>query len=386
MASPGKSLGTAGGVSVGAAVAPMRPAQGQWQVAWGQFKKHRIARVGLVILGFLYFMALIADFVAPYSEPFIDVRMSYAPPTRVHFFDADGRLTRPFIYPLRRQLDLQTFQTIWTADTTRPTPIRFFVQGNSYRFASVIPMNFKLFGVGEGTRMYLWGADKLGQDLFGKIWYGARISLSIGILAALVSVSIALFMGGLAGFYGGIVDTFIMRLVEVLAAIPGLFLLITLSAVFRPLNLSSGQLFAVIVVALSIISWGGLARVIRGLVLKLREEEFSQAAKALGASDVRVIARHILPQTASWVVVSMSLTIPGLISAESALSFIGVGVQSPATSWGLLLAQAQTDAGISGIVSRPWVFIPGIFIFVAILSWNLVGDGVRDALDPRSRK
>jgi len=385
MAAPGKSFGGAGEVArIGDA--PHRPAQSQWQVAWAQFKRHRIARVGLVILGFLYFMALIADFVAPYTEAFIDVRMSNALPTQIHFVNAEGRLTRPFIYPLRRQLDMTTFQTIWTPDTTRPTPIRFFVEGNNYHFLGFIPMNLKLFGVGDGARIYLWGADHLGQDIFGKIWYGARVSLTIGILAAITSVTLALFMGGLAGFYGGFVDTLIMRLVEVLAAIPGLFLLIALAAVFRPLHLSSAQLFIVIVVALSFVGWGGLARVIRGLVLKLREEEFSQAARALGASDLRVIARHILPQTASWVVVSMSLTIPGFISAESALSFIGVGVQPPATSWGLLLAQAQQGAGLAGIPDRPWLFMPGVFIFIAILSWNLVGDGVRDALDPRSRK
>lgn len=358
----------------------------QLSVVWHQFRKHRIARAGIAALGVLYLTALFADFLAPYPEAFIDPRHSYAPPTRVRFVDADGRLTGPYVHPVRRALDLNTFQTIWSEDTARRVAIRFFVEGNPYRLLGFIPMNLKLFGTGDAARVYLWGADKLGQDIFGKIWYGARISLSVGILAAGVSILIGLLMGGLAGYYGGLVDTLIMRLVEVLAAIPDLFLLITLAAVFRPFNLSSGQLFIVIVVVLSVTGWGGLARVIRGLVLRLREEEFSQAARALGAGDLRIIARHILPQTASYVVVFASLAIPGLIAAESALSFIGVGVQPPSTSWGLLLAQAQQDAGLSGITARLWVFIPGFFIFVAILCWNLVGDGVRDALDPRQRR
>jgi len=365
------------------------PAQGrvgktQWQVAWEQFRRHRIARAGLVVLAIFYVTAVFADFLAPYPERFIDPTHTFAPPSRIHLVDGDGRLRGPYVHPVRRELDLETFETIWAEDTSRVVPISFFTAGQPYRFLGVIPMNLRLFGVGGTTRVYLWGADRFGQDIFSKIWYGARVSLAVGLIVAAVSVGLGLLLGGIAGYFGGLYDVVIMRLVEVLDAIPTLFLLLTLSTLFRPLNLPPSQLFFVIVGVLAFVSWGGLARAIRGQVLTLKTEEFAQAALALGGSDSRVIVRHLLPQTATWVIVSLSFTIPGAIGLESALSFLGVGIQPPATSWGLQLAQGTGEA--FNAVDRLWLLIPGVFIFLAIMCWNLVGDGLRDALDPRQRR
>ena len=246
-----------------------------------------------------------------------------------------------------------------------------------------------LFGVDDPTdrvKVHLWGTDDLGGDVFGKVLFGARISLTIGILASLVAIAIGMLMGGLAGFYGGWLDELILRLVEAIDAIPSLFLLLTLSAVFYPLGLPSSVVFPLIVVVLSLIGWGGVARTIRAQVLSLKERDFAVAAKAAGASNWRIIRAHLLPQTLSYVIVVMSLAIPGFILTEAVLSFFGLGIQPPATSWGLMLNTAQSFVGVSGLGDRWWIFIPGIFIFVSVLTWNLLGDGLRDAFDPRSRR
>jgi peptide/nickel transport system permease protein len=246
-----------------------------------------------------------------------------------------------------------------------------------------------LFGVADPTdrvHLYLWGSDDVGGDVYGKILFGARISLTVGILASVVSVVLGLTLGGIAGFFGGWVDELVMRLVEALSAIPSLFLLLTLSAVFYPLNLPSSVVFPLIVLVLAAIGWGGVARTVRGQVLSLREREFTQAARALGAGNGRIIARHLLPQTASFVIVTLSLSIPGFIVTEAVLSFFGLGIQPPATSWGLMLNTAQSFTGVAGLGQRWWIFLPGLFIFVSVLAWNLLGDGLRDAFDPRSRR
>ena len=372
-------------------------------IAWKQFRKHPLARVALVILGILYFLAAFADFFAPYSEGYINPNITFQPPNRVHFSDENG-FTRPFIYGMTQELDMETFQTTWTEDTSTRYPLKLFVQREGIRERYVpFPVNLipeplrrvlnirpwatlHLFGVDEPARFHIWGSDDLGGDVFGKILFGARISLTIGILAAVVAMVIGMIMGGIAGFFGGWVDELIMRFIEALSAIPDLFLLITLSAVFYPLNLPSSTVFMLVVIALSVIGWGGVARTIRGQVLSLRERDFAYAARSLGANNTRIIFRHMLPHTLSFVIVYMSLVIPGFIITESVLSFFGLGIQPPSTSWGLMLATAQDFAGVSGLGERWWVFLPGLFIFISVLTWNLLGDGLRDAFDPRSRQ
>ncbi len=376
-------------------------------IAWRQFRKHPLARVSLSVLGVLYLLAAFADFLAPYPERFISASSTFQPPNHIRFIGEDGKPTWPYLHPMKKELDLTTFANIWQEDTSIRYPIALFVTRPAQRDLYVpFPLNLipkalrqalglkpfaslHLFGVADPNdkvKLYLWGSDDLGGDVYGKILFGARISLTIGILAALVSTLLGMLMGGLAGFYGGLVDELIMRLVEALSAIPSLFLLLTLSAIFYPLNLPSGVVFPLIIVALSLIGWGGIARTIRGQILSLKERDFVQAAKALGANDLRVINRHLLPQTLSFIIVNSSLTIPGFIVTEAVLSFFGLGIQPPATSWGLMLNTAQAFAGVTGLTERWWIFLPGLFIFVSVLTWNLLGDGLRDAFDPRSRK
>ena len=376
-------------------------------IAWKQFRQHPLARGALLILGILYTAAAFADFLAPYPERYINTNNTFQPPTQVHFRDEDGRWSRPYIYPMKKSLDLQTFQTVWEVDTSQKYYLKFFVRREGIRDryvpfpVSLIPLKLRqtwdirptatlhLFGVDDPTdrvKVHLWGTDDLGGDVFGKVLFGARISLTIGILASLVAIAIGMLMGGLAGFYGGWLDELILRLIEAIDAIPSLFLLLTLSAVFYPLGLPSSVVFPLIVVVLSLIGWGGVARTIRAQVLSLKERDFAVAAKAAGASNWRIIRAHLLPQTLSYVIVVMSLAIPGFILTEAVLSFFGLGIQPPATSWGLMLNTAQSFVGVSGLGDRWWIFIPGIFIFVSVLTWNLLGDGLRDAFDPRSRR
>lgn len=366
-----------------------------------------MARVALVVLGIMYVLAAFADFFAPYPEHMINPNATFEPPTAIHLIGPDGHLAWPYVYGMKKTIDMKTFKTVWTVDTSRSYRIRFFVRRTALRDryvpfpVNLIPVQLRrvlgirpwatlhLFGVGDPSdrvRVHLLGTDDLGADVFGKLMFGARISLTIGILASLVAIAIGTFMGGLAGFYGGWIDEVILRFVEALSAIPDLFLLLTLSAIFYPLHLPSTTQFMVIIVALSVIGWGTTARAVRGQVLSLRERDFTVAAKALGASDTRIITRHLLPQTLSFVIVSLSIQIPGYTLAESVLSFFGLGVQPPATSWGLMLSTAQSFAGVTGLTSRWWIFTPGIAIFVAVLAWNLLGDGLRDAFDPKSRR
>lgn len=376
-------------------------------IAWQQFKKHPMARIALVVLGIMYLLAAFADFVGPYPEHDINANATFEPPTVIHVLDEGGHLTWPYVYGLKKSIDMKTFTSVWTVDTSHPYPVQLFVRRTGIRDryvpfpVNVIPVQLRqvlgihpwstlhLFGVADPSdqvKIHLLGTDDLGADVFGKLMFGARISLTIGILASLVAIVIGMMMGGLAGFYGGWIDEVILRFVEALSAIPYLFLLLTLSAVFYPLHLPSTTQFMVIVVALSVIGWGGTARAVRGQVLSLRERDFTIAAKALGATDARVIARHLLPQTLSFIIIALSIQIPEYTLAESVLSFFGLGIQPPSTSWGLMLSTAQSFAGVTGLGARWWIFTPGVAIFLAVLTWNLLGDGLRDAFDPKSRR
>ena len=389
-------------IEVGTVKAP--PGTSLWAISLQQFLKHPLAKGALAILGVLYVVSAFADIIAPYPERLINPRQAFQPPQRVYFMH-EGRLVRPYVHRMTRELDMTTFETIWTEDTSARYNIVFGVRREAPRDryvplpVSLIPepirqrlgiqpwASWRLFGVegGDAVRVHLWGSDDLGGDVFSKILFGGRISLTIGILAAVVTIILGVIMGGIAGFYGGWIDEIILRFVEALSAIPGLFLLLALSAIFYPLNLPSSIVFPLIVVVLSLVGWGGVARTVRAQVLSLKERDYAVAAKALGASEWRVISRHLLPQTFSFVIVTLSLIIPGFIVTEAVLSFFGLGIQPPATSWGLMLNTAQSFAGVAGLGERWWIFLPGVFIFISVLAWNLLGDGLRDAFDPRSR-
>ncbi len=372
----------------------------QGRIVWEQFRKHKAALVGGGVLIFMYLCALFAGFLAPYgiNEYRRSPVAAFRPPTQVHWIDQEtGRLTRPYVYDVREERDPVTRQRVYVEDTSVKYPIKFFVHRPSepYKILGLIETDLKLFGVDDPARIFLWGTNNLGKDVFTRVMFGGQVSLTIGILAVWVTLFLGLLMGGLAGFYGGFVDDLIMRLVEVIAAIPGLFLLIVLASLLRDprnpiaqaigLEMNSAQTFLMTVVVLGFVGWGGLARVIRGLILSARELDYAAAAKALGASETRVLWRHLLPSTASYVIVDLTLTIPGFILAETGLSFLGLGPSEVDTSsWGLLLRDA-TARGVS-IQFVPWLLIPGIPIFLAVLCWNLLGDGLRDAFDPKKRR
>jgi peptide/nickel transport system permease protein len=364
----------------------------QWQVVWEQFRKHQLAMLGGMFLLMMYVGAAFAPFIAPYGMveySTSDIR-KYHPPTQVRFNDPQtGQLTWPYIHPTVSSIDQETFRSTYVEDKTVKCPIKFFydrkdVPDGRYTLFGFIPGSVHLFGVDEPCKIYLAGSDSYGRDLFSRIWYGAQISLTIGIVAILVSFTLGIILGGIAGFYGGTIDNLIMRATEVLSAIPDLFLLITLTALL-PRSLDPILVFYGIVFMLGFIGWGGVARVIRSQILSMREVEYVQAANALGASESTIIFRHILPNAASYLIVSVSLAIPGYILLESGLSFIGQGIREPYSSWGLLLNDV-TQGGFASFTDRPWVLIPGFFIVVAILCWNFLGDGLRDAFDPKKRQ
>ena len=378
-----------------------RQSKSRGQVIWEQFRKHKAAMIGGGILIAMYLSAMFAGFLAPYgiNEYRRFPVTAFQPPVKIHWFHPEtGRLTQPFIYEYSAERDPVTRQRVYIENRDGERyPIRFFVHRPeaTYKVLGIFSGDLHLFGVDEPARLFLWGTNNLGKDVFSRVLYGGQVSLTIGILAVWVSLLLGLLLGGLAGFYGGRVDDFIMRLVEVFAAIPGLFLLIVLASLLRDprnpvaqafgLQMTSAQTFLMVVIVLGFVGWGGLARVIRGLILSIREFEYAQAAKALGASESRILWRHLLPATASYVIVQLTLDIPGFILAETGLSFIGLGPSEVDTaSWGLLLRDA-TARGIS-IQFVPWLLIPGILIFLAVLSWNLVGDGLRDAFDPKKRR
>lgn len=373
-------------------------------IAWKQFRKHPLARISLTVLGVLYLLAAFADFLAPYPERTINTSATFQPPNSVRFWD-EGRFVRPYFYPMTQTLDFETLQNTWEEDRSRQIPVAFFTRREGVRDryvpfpVNLIPLQLRqelgiqpwatlhLFGSSDPTvPLFIWGSDDLGSDVYSKVLFGGRISLSIGILAAAVAVAVGMMMGGLAGYFGGWVDEVIMRFVEALSAIPALFLLLTLSAIFYPLSLPPATVFMLVVTVLALIGWGDVARTVRGQILSLRERDFTYAAQSLGASSSRIILKHLLPHTITFIIVYLSLSIPSFILTESILSFYGLGIQPPATSWGLMLNTAQNFVGVSGLGERWWIFLPGLFIFIAVLTWNLLGDGLRDAFDPRSRR
>jgi peptide/nickel transport system permease protein len=354
-------------------------ARSPWALAWRQLKRYRLAVAGGVTLVALYAAMVFAEFLAPYGLDQSDRTLFYAPPTGIHWIDARGRWhLRPFVYAYR-VVDPSIPQ--YALDTSRTFDIRVIVRGTPYRWLGLVPADLHLLGVDPPARLFVLGTDQFGRDMLSRLLYGSRVSLLIGIMVVVITFPIGMVLGGIAGYYGGLIDNVMMRSVEVLAAFPSFYLFLTLASVLPP-TLSSPQRIALLSAVFSLVGWGGLARVIRGIVLGLRDMEFVQAARAAGLRDLRIIVRHVLPSTASYVIVAATLTIPGVILGESGLSYLGIGVQEPSTSWGLQLAQAQS---IDVLTQFPWLLVPGLAIVLAILAYNFLGDGIRDALDPRQR-
>ena len=329
----------------------------------------KFAKIAFLTLLFLYAVILFANFIAPYSNTYSNRDMSYAPPSKIYTIDESGRLSWPYTYNYIREYEPSLMQTVYKQDRSKKYYIKLLTNGH-------------LLSVENGGRLYLLGTDINGRDVFSRLLYGGRISMTVGFLALLIVFPIGLLYGGISGYFGGIVDTLMMRFAEAVMAIPSFYLLIILAAIL-PGGMTSVQRFALIVVILALIGWAGFARVVRGMVLSIKNEEFVLAEKTIGASDLRIILKHILPQTTSYVIIAMTLSVPSYILAESGLSFLGLGIQQPDASWGNMLKEAQE---FTNILYRPWLLTPGLLIFTAVLSFNLLGDSIRDILDPKSQK
>ena len=352
----------------------------QWQLMWRKFRRHHLAIAGGIILGAFYFVALFCDFFSPYPPDQLVGDAGHHPPSRIRLFH-EGRLVGPYVYGFTTEVDAEAFRRFYTEDRSVRYPLRFFTQGAEYRLLGLFPTRVRLFGVEQPGAVFLFGSDKLSRDLYSRTICAARISLSIGLLGVASSFLIGIALGGLSGYYGGRVDMFIQRVIEFLISIPTIPLWMALAAAL-PREWSVIRIYFAIVLILSLVKWGGLARVVRGKLLELREHDFTMAARIAGMRESGIIVRHLLPSFASYLIVHLTLAIPDMIIAETALSFLGLGMRSPALSWGVLLQRAQN---FRSIAVYPWLLIPALFVVITVMAFNFLGDGLRDAADPYKR-
>jgi peptide/nickel transport system permease protein len=353
--------------------------EGYFALLWRRFRRSAISIVGALIVLVLVILAAFAEFFSPNPLDGASLSDAFIPPTRVHFIDAEGRFhPTPFVYAFTNSIDPKTFQVTWIEDTSKQYPLKLFVRSWPYKLLGLFPTDLHLLGVEEGGVLYMLGTDKLGRDLWGKSCQAGRVSLSMSLFAALISIAVGSVVGVASGYYGGTIDNVTQRFVEFINAFPQLPLWLALAAIV-PKTADSFTIFVIMAIIFALLSWTTLAREVRGKVLALRQTDFVMAAREMGASDRRIIFRHLYPNTLSHVIVILTLTIPAVILAESFLSFLGVGIQEPLTSWGLLMRHSQN---LQTLGQQPWILTPVLFIIFAVLGFNFLGDGLRDAADP----
>ena len=350
----------------------------QWQLMWRKFRRHRLAIGSLAVIIVLYSMALFSEFYSindPYKR---HVKYAKAPPQAIYFMDEEGNFQLPFIYDLKQELDMDTLKRNYTEKRDKRYPLKFFVQGEPYKLLWLFETNIHLVGVDQPAVYFPFGTDDLGRDLYSRTMHAARISLSIGFLGVIISFGLGCLFGGISGYFGGSVDLAIQRIIEFLISIPKIPLWIALAAAL-PQEWNSTQVYFGITIVLATVGWTTLARAVRGKLLELREADFVMAARISNMGDLDIILKHLLPSFASFLIVVASLAVPGMILAETALSFLQIGIRPPAVSWGVLLQDAQNIRSLS---QSPWLLIPGIFVIITVLAFNFLGDGLRDAADP----
>jgi peptide/nickel transport system permease protein len=348
----------------------------QLRLMWWKFREHRLAVVSGAFLLVLYAMIIVVEFLAPYNLHTRNVDFIHSPPQAVHLFDK-GQFIGPFVYGREMKLDMNTLRRIYT-NTDKVERLRFFCSGDRYRFWGLFEASVHLVCPAEGGQFFLLGSDRLGRDVLSRILYGARISLTIGLIGICISFSLGIVIGGLAGYHGGVFDLIVQRVIEVLQSIPSIPLWMALAAIM-PVTWSPMLIYLGITAILGLLDWTGLARAVRSKLLSLREEDYVLAAQLMGAKSARIIGRHLIPGFMSHLIATATLSIPGMILGETALSFLGLGLRPPITSWGILLTEARS---VSTIAFYPWLLFPIIPVIFVILAFNFLGDGLRDAADP----
>ncbi|UCH26526.1 MAG: ABC transporter permease [Trueperaceae bacterium] len=354
---------------------------GQWQLIWRKFRKHRLAMFSGVVVSFIYLVVLIPGFFAPFTPEEYRANFTYAPPQPIRFVvrTEDGLRFAPFVYGYKVEIDYNAGRRNFVIDREVSYPVGLFVKGAPYSVLGLFESNIHLFGpVNAGDPLFLLGADRLGRDVLTRTIYGTQVSMTIGLIGVALSLFLGILLGGISGYYGGWIDNFIQRLIEFLRSLPSIPLWIGLAAAI-PKDTPPMQVYFLITVILSVIGWTGLARVVRGKFMAIKTEDFVQAAKLDGCSTRRIIFRHMVPTFMSHIIAVVTLAIPGMILAETSLSFLGIGLRPPVISWGVLLQEAQNIRSIS---TAPWLFWPGVAVTVAVLALNFLGDGLRDAADP----